>query len=425
MSGVADPVARNEEEKEISLRELERTLAAASTAADDAWARMRERWFDRLLGSGRDDVPAAFHSAYMRRLSPLESTYTKERAVEVCMATLSNLGFDMENDENIRLDLDDRPQKSPRACVIASDPPKVVHLITRAMGGLHTLCHLAGQLGVLGLPVFLFHEGHEPIAAATFRADGEAFRRRLLPLRCRQRPGGFNQLLRAVAVYAAGGLKALQDLGQRAGGKTLLLTRQLGAKSGHAGLFRPRLYRPGRHHLSAAGLEPRRSGAAGDHAALCGDRRGAGRPGPARRRRQDRPGVDGSEPGISAIWRRWQARRQLAGIGQPQGHRSGVDTAYLSVSLDHDTGSVDGQVKQGRFGGRRLGELSRADLLLLLDEVRREDHEAVAVLEAYLDEFMDRSGVAKATRADRSRGGLRRERPAALCRGRRRSPCSG
>jgi hypothetical protein len=85
------------------------------------------------------------------------------------------------------------------------------------------------------------------------------------------------------------------------------------------------------------------------------------------------------------LWRRWQARRQLAGIGQPQGRRSGVDTAYLSVSLDHDTGSVDGQVKQGRFGGRRLGELSRADLLLLLDEVRREDHEALAVLEAYLD----------------------------------------
>ena len=164
MSGVADPVARNEEEKEISLRELERTLAAASTAADDAWARMRERWFDRLLGSERDDVPAAFHSAYMRRLSPLESTYTKERAVEVCMATLSSLGFDMENDENIRLDLDDRPQKSPRACVIASDPPKVVHLITRAMGGLHdyqAFLHEAGHA--------LHYAGCDPSLPYAFR----------------------------------------------------------------------------------------------------------------------------------------------------------------------------------------------------------------------------------------------------------------
>jgi len=85
------------------------------------------------------------------------------------------------------------------------------------------------------------------------------------------------------------------------------------------------------------------------------------------------------------LWRRWQARRQLAGIGQPQGRRSGVDTSYLSVSLDHDSGSVDGQVKRGRFSGRRLGELSRADLLLLLDEVRRDDQEGIAVLEAYLD----------------------------------------
>ena len=53
------------------------------------------------------------------------------------MDTLSKLGFDLANDSRIRLDLDDRPQKSPRACVIAADAPEVVHLITRAQGGLH------------------------------------------------------------------------------------------------------------------------------------------------------------------------------------------------------------------------------------------------------------------------------------------------
>jgi hypothetical protein len=85
---------------------------------------------------------------YVRRLSPLDSTYTKERATEVCLATLSALGFDLAADSNIRLDLDDRPQKSPRACVIASDPPRVVHLITRAQGGLHdyqAFMHEAGH----------------------------------------------------------------------------------------------------------------------------------------------------------------------------------------------------------------------------------------------------------------------------------------
>jgi oligoendopeptidase F len=81
-------------------------------------------------------------------LSPLEATYVKERAVEVCLETLNRLGFDMNAEKNIKLDLDDRPQKSPRACVIASDPPRVVHLITRAQGGLHdyqAFLHEAGH----------------------------------------------------------------------------------------------------------------------------------------------------------------------------------------------------------------------------------------------------------------------------------------
>ena len=84
----------------------------------------------------------------MRRLSPLESTYTKDRATEICLATLTELGFDLAAATNIKLDLDDRPQKAPRACVIASDPPSVVHLITRAQGGLHdyqAFLHEAGH----------------------------------------------------------------------------------------------------------------------------------------------------------------------------------------------------------------------------------------------------------------------------------------
>src|SRR6266540_7219697 len=127
LSEEPDPISRTEEEKQISLRELESVLAAASDEVEAAFLAMRERWFERLLGTDREEQPASAHMAYIRRLSPLDSTYTKERATEVCLATLSALGFDMASDRNIRLDLDDRPQKSPRACVIASDPPRVVH----------------------------------------------------------------------------------------------------------------------------------------------------------------------------------------------------------------------------------------------------------------------------------------------------------
>jgi hypothetical protein len=164
LSGIADPVERNEDEKGISLRELSARLTTASEESAGDYAVLRDRWFERLLGDEREPTPSAFHVAYMRRLSPLESTYTKDRAVEVCMDTLTKLGFDLANDSRIKLDLDDRPQKSPRACVIASDAPQIVHLITRAQGGLHdyqAFLHEAGHA--------LHYAGCDPGLPYTFR----------------------------------------------------------------------------------------------------------------------------------------------------------------------------------------------------------------------------------------------------------------
>ena len=164
VSGIADAVERHEEEKGISIRELEGALAKASEAAADVYTRLKNRWLERLLGPEREEVPSSSHVAYLRRLSPLEAIYTKEQAVPTCMDTLSRLGFDLENEPNIKLDLDDRPQKSPRACVIPADPPTVVHLITRAQGGLHdyqAFLHEAGHA--------LHYAGCDPTLPYTFR----------------------------------------------------------------------------------------------------------------------------------------------------------------------------------------------------------------------------------------------------------------
>jgi hypothetical protein len=164
LSGIADPVARSDEEKGISLRALAEVLERASADTTAAWQALRARWFERLIGPERDEIPLSFHVPWMRRLSPLADTYTKERATEICLATLDKLGFDLAAERTIRLDLDDRPQKSPRACVIASDPPEVVHLITRAQGGLHdygAFLHEAGHA--------LHYAGCDPSLPYTFR----------------------------------------------------------------------------------------------------------------------------------------------------------------------------------------------------------------------------------------------------------------
>jgi hypothetical protein len=164
VSRIDDPIERTEDEKGISVRDLERALAAASDAATGVYERLKDRWLERLLGPEREEVPSSSHVAYLRRLSPLEAIYTKEQAVPVCMDTLARLGFDLEHEPNIKLDLDDRPQKSPRACVIPADPPTIVHLITRAQGGLHdyqAFLHEAGHA--------LHYAGCDPSLPYTFR----------------------------------------------------------------------------------------------------------------------------------------------------------------------------------------------------------------------------------------------------------------
>jgi len=165
LSGERDAIARNEADKQISLRELESVLRRAADAAAEEYGRLRGRWFERLLGPARTDLPSSAHVRWLRRLSPLESTYPKERSVDVCVETVRTLGFDLEGTPNIRLDLEDRPQKSPRACVIAADPPEVVHLITRAQGGLsdyQAFLHEAGHA--------LHYAGCDPRLEWTFRA---------------------------------------------------------------------------------------------------------------------------------------------------------------------------------------------------------------------------------------------------------------
>ena len=89
------------------------------------------------------------------------------------------------------------------------------------------LCHLAGQLGVLGVPVFLFHEGAEPGAARTFREIARLTRGAYCAFDANS-AAQLRDLLSAVAVYAAGGRKALRDFSRHRGEMLQQLTRQLG-----------------------------------------------------------------------------------------------------------------------------------------------------------------------------------------------------
>jgi DnaJ-domain-containing protein 1 len=81
-----------------------------------------------------------------------------------------------------------------------------------------------------------------------------------------------------------------------------------------------------------------------------------------------------------------RVRSMFSGMtGPTTGQSSGVETPFLRMSLDHDTGAMTGTVLRGRFAGMRLDELASADLLDLLRECRAEDEESARLVEAYLD----------------------------------------
>lgn len=88
------------------------------------------------------------------------------------------------------------------------------------------VCAKAGALGLLGVPVFLFQEGRNPDVTRAFTEIARLTK----GATCRFDAGSAEQLralLRAVAVYASGGRKALLALGARSGesGARLLIER--------------------------------------------------------------------------------------------------------------------------------------------------------------------------------------------------------
>ena len=88
------------------------------------------------------------------------------------------------------------------------------------------LCAKAGELGLRGVPVFMFQEGDDPEVEKTYREIARLSRGAY----CRFDSGAAHQLgelLRAVAAYASGGLDALGRLAANKDGPAMRLLEQL------------------------------------------------------------------------------------------------------------------------------------------------------------------------------------------------------
>ena len=84
----------------------------------------------------------------------------------------------------------------------------------------------AGQLGLLGVPAFMFHEGGDPIAGFAFQQMAKLTNGAYCQFDAHSAQV-LKELLGAVAVYAVGGPPALEDLARKRGGEVLKIAHQV------------------------------------------------------------------------------------------------------------------------------------------------------------------------------------------------------
>lgn len=96
------------------------------------------------------------------------------------------------------------------------------------------VCHTAGEIGLLGVPVFLFQEGPDPVAQRAFREIARLTGGAWCPFDLSSAET-LKSLLSAVAVYAAGGMKALEDYGRSGRGReaVALIEQMSGRRKGN------------------------------------------------------------------------------------------------------------------------------------------------------------------------------------------------
>ena len=88
----------------------------------------------------------------------------------------------------------------------------------------------------------------------------------------------------------------------------------------------------------------------------------------------------------------FQSRQQSGGFGRKKGssqsgktNGSKVSARYVTMTLNHETGELEGEVIDGRFAGQRLSAMSVAAIVQLYEECLQNDNESAALVESYLD----------------------------------------
>jgi hypothetical protein len=133
--------------KDLELDRLHAQCAAFSVATAPAYAAVLEPELVRTLGFGLAELR---HSDLVRffREPKADGSFPADRLIPSFERTLGGLGIDLHGQPGVVLDIDSRPNKSPRPFCAAVRPPHEVYLVLTPMGGrddYSTLFHEGGH----------------------------------------------------------------------------------------------------------------------------------------------------------------------------------------------------------------------------------------------------------------------------------------
>ncbi|WP_425405639.1 hypothetical protein [Hwanghaeella sp.] len=80
---------------------------------------------------------------------------------------------------------------------------------------------------------------------------------------------------------------------------------------------------------------------------------------------------------LRRVWKTMQGPRP--------GATSTVRSRFFAMTLDHETGDMDGQILEGSHEGLNLSQLSLTELVSLYSEIQPADRQSADLLEAYID----------------------------------------
>ena len=123
-------------------------------------------------------------------------------------------------------------------------------------------------------------------------------------------------------------------------------------------------------------------------------------------------------PLIQQLLARYRVARPGQG-GPAPGRTSQIEARFVRMTLNHDTGELEGEVLEGHFKGQRLSELTREELVSLWRECRSVDPESARLIQAYLDsvhgeEWHEQAGASSQSGAAPGNGAMSREEAAEI-----------